>query len=71
MRIPTDTEKGRDPEGYPAIATTLRRGLITTECLYVKLPCPSVHTSYSRYSSNTIFVSRTSPALNSRSRSLS
>jgi hypothetical protein len=40
----------------PAIATTLRRGLIKTECLYVKRPCPSVHTSYSRYSSNTYLL---------------
>jgi hypothetical protein len=54
MRIPTDTEKGRDPEGDPTIATTLRRGLSTTKCLYVRLPCPSVHTSYSRYSSSTV-----------------
>jgi hypothetical protein len=32
----------------PAVATTLRRGLFTTERLYVKPPCPSVHTSYSQ-----------------------
>ena len=32
----------------PALATTLRRGLIKTEYLYVKLPCPSAHTSYSK-----------------------
>jgi hypothetical protein len=38
----------------PAIATTLRRGLFTTERSYVKPPCPSAHTSYSRYSSNVI-----------------
>ena len=29
----------------------------STECLYFKVPCPSVHTSYSRYSSNRIFYS--------------
>jgi hypothetical protein len=44
----------RSPIRTPARATTLRRGLITTEYLYVSLLCPSVHTSYSRYSSNTI-----------------
>jgi hypothetical protein len=37
-------------------ATTLRRGLVTTECSYVKRPCPSAHTSYSRYSSNATFL---------------
>ena len=52
------------PFGAPASATTLRRGLNSTEYLYVKLPCPSVHTSYSRYSSNATFVSRTAPTLN-------
>jgi hypothetical protein len=36
------------------MATTLRRGLTSTEYLYVRLPCPSVYTSYSRYSSNAI-----------------
>jgi len=36
------------PIGTPAIATTLCRGLITTEYLYVKLSCPLVHTSYSK-----------------------
>jgi hypothetical protein len=41
--------KGPEPRiSAPAIATTLRRGLKTTEYLYVKLPCPSVHTSYSK-----------------------
>jgi hypothetical protein len=40
------------------MATTLGRGLIYTEYLYVKLPCPSVHTSFSRYSSNTILLPR-------------
>jgi hypothetical protein len=41
-----------------ARATTLRRGLVTTECSYVKPPCPSAHTSYSRYSSNANFLTR-------------
>ena len=61
--------KGPEPRRTPAFATTLRRGLITTEYLYVKLLCPSVHTSYSRYSSNTILLPRY-PSLNPKSRSL-
>ena len=51
-------KKKPEPPRTPAIATTLRRGLITTECFYVKLPRPSVHTSYSRYSSNINFSTR-------------
>ena len=50
--------KGPEPRRTPAFATTLRRGLITTEYLYVKLLCPSVHTSYSRYSSNVTLLPR-------------
>ena len=60
--------KGPEPRRTPAFATTLRRGLVTTEYLYVKLLCPSVHTSYSRYSSNTILLPRY-PSLNPKSRS--
>jgi hypothetical protein len=32
----------------PAHSTTLRHGASSTECLYVKLPCPSVSTSCSK-----------------------
>ena len=52
MRITIGIQKGRGPQRTPAIATTLGRGLNSTEYLYVRLPCPSVHTSYSRYSSH-------------------
>ena len=51
-RKPERSPKKAGAQTTPAMATTLRRGLIKTECLYVKLPCPSVHTSYSRYSAN-------------------
>jgi len=63
MRISTDTEKAGKPEGYPAIATTLRRGLVKTECLYVKRPCPSVHTSYSQGTVPTLFCFPNIPGL--------
>jgi hypothetical protein len=63
------TKRPEPPTRTPAVATTLRRGLITTVCSYVKRPCPSVHTSYSRYSSNIVFFTPHMPALKPKSRS--
>ena len=57
-RVVADDLRRPEPPRTPAIATTLRRGLNTTELLYVKPPCPSAHTSYSRYSSNAVFFTR-------------
>jgi hypothetical protein len=45
-----------DLRASPACATTLRRGQKTTECSYVKLPCPSVYTSYSKVRSDDVIV---------------
>src|SRR5215211_3895123 len=45
---PSAKLRARAPTRIPALATTVRRGLKTTEYLYVKLPCPSAHTSYSK-----------------------
>src|SRR5918998_6228798 len=69
VRCFSSERRGPNPRRTPATATTLRRGLISTECLYVKLPCPSVHASYATYSSQLHFITWISQRKNTKGQS--
>src|SRR5919112_4211647 len=55
---PPAPRKSRSPEGPRPLPRRYAVDSSTTEYLYVKLLCPSVHTSYSRYSSNANLLPR-------------